>query len=461
MSSELPTPGRNRVSAPGRSEPGWLAVVVPAEARRFRVADRDLAACLADAGAELADAGAEVEIVRAAEALRGEAPLAVVVVETLRRESRPLLVRALGRFVRSLETRLRAAQAQRALRGRGYENVSVLPWGLRERTRLPGLQTPSRSLKEVLPERALAIGRRGPTAPTVLETVLAAAERDVGFELRPRWASVRAGVVLLAVDGAVLRVAIGPDSLQITTQLAALEALAGVDLPGRVAQRVPWPLAHGHTGLAAWSLERLLPGASPPRVTTPALLEDCLDFLVSLARIRDAAESAASLVEQAEIVAEVCRPDSAGVARKLARDLERTLAAVPRGFGHGDFFHGNLLAEGDRLSGVLDWDAGGPGRLPLLDLCHLQLTRVDYGGDEQWGRAVLDRLLPSARDGGDDAVRRYCHRTGLEPDPKLLEALVLAYWLGYASYQLRAHEVRRSQPAWIEGNVELFLAEAG
>ncbi|MGH3043048.1 MAG: hypothetical protein ACRDNG_15170, partial [Gaiellaceae bacterium] len=173
-------------------------MVVPAEARRYRVADQDLAAFLADAGADLVDLGAEVEIVPAVEALRGDASLAVVVVETLPRESRPLLVRAVGRFVRSLGTRVRAARARRALRGRGYESVSVLPWGLRERVRLPGLHAPGRSLREVLPERALAIGRRGPAARTVLETAVAAAEREVGFELRPRWASVRAGVVLLA-----------------------------------------------------------------------------------------------------------------------------------------------------------------------------------------------------------------------------------------------------------------------
>ena len=43
---------------------------------------------------------------------------------------------------------------------------------------------------------------------------------------------------------------------------------------------------------------------------------------------------------------------------------------------------------------------------------------------------------------------------------ELLEALVLAYWLDHVAYQLRAHPVRRAQPAWMERNIELVLRSA-
>jgi hypothetical protein len=109
---------------------------------------------------------------------------------------------------------------------------------------------------------------------------------------------------------------------------------------------------------------------------------------------------------------------------------------------------------------VLDWDAAGPGRLPVVDLLHLQLARVPYGSDEDWGRAVIERLLPSARSGGDQLVRRYNAELGLEADARLLEALVYAYWLEYAAYQVRAHPDRLSSPSWIEGNVRLVAREA-
>jgi hypothetical protein len=44
----------------------WLPLIVPAGARRMRVADPALAATLAAAGAELVDDGAELEIAASA-----------------------------------------------------------------------------------------------------------------------------------------------------------------------------------------------------------------------------------------------------------------------------------------------------------------------------------------------------------------------------------------------------------
>ena len=98
--------------------------------------------------------------------------------------------------------------------------------------------------------------------------------------------------------------------------------------------------------------------------------------------------------------------------------------------------------------------------MPALDLLHLQLTSERYGSDDDWGRAVVERLLPSARAGGDPLLRRYCSEVRLEVEPRLLEALVFAYWLGYAAYQLRTHLDRRRQPGWIAGNVELVARAA-
>lgn len=447
-----------RSYAPGRSGDGWLPGVIPADARRFRVVDPDLAASLAASGAELVDSSPDVEIASAAEEIGGEAPIAVLTVEAPPRGARPLLVRAAMRLLGHLRVRARAGGARRALRRRGYENVSVLGWEVGQRAELPGVPAPERRLIERLPERALVLGARGPRGPTSLEAALAAAGIEAGVEPRSRWASVRAGVVLVATDAGLLRAAIGGGSYQIANHAAALEALGRAGASELVAERVPWLLARGRTGLVDWSLERFLPGVNPPRALTPALLEECVDFLVALQRALGGRDGGQSLVDFADTAAGVCRPESAARLRALGERLELELAAVPRCFGHGDFFAGNLLTHGTRLTGVIDWDAGGPGRLPLVDLLHLQLTRVDYGGDDEWGRAVVGRLLPLARAGGDAAVRRYCREVGLEADPALIEALALAYWLGYVAYQLETHVQRRSQPEWIEGNVELPLA---
>ncbi len=263
---------------------------------------------------------------------------------------------------------------------------------------------------------------------------------------------------MLAVNGNLMRVAIGPTRAEIDHGFAALESLKAASPPPEIANRAPWPVARGREGLADWSLERLLAGSKPDRDLSPALFDECLAFLAALGRLRGGAAS--SFPELAATIEEVCRPESVPQLRALTSRLEDRLVGVPRCFAHGDFFAGNLLETDGRLTGVVDWDAAGPGRLPLVDLLHLQLTRSGAYADADWARLALERLLPAARAGGDEAIRRYCEAVGLTPDPAVLKALVFAYWLEHAAYQLRAHPVRRVQPAWIEGNVELVLRSA-
>jgi hypothetical protein len=434
-----------------RAAHGWLPAVVPADARRFRVADPELAAALADAGAELVDDQPEVEIVPSGDALRGDAGLAIVTIVGPESRAGPRAVRAVRRAAHSLRARLRAARARRALKSAGYADSSVVYWDLPARVQLPGLTGDGPRL----PRYALALGRKGSPGPTAVEATLTAAG-----ELKPAWASTRAGLVVLAVDSSLLRVAIGPTRTEIDNGAAALEALRAASPPSEVADRVPWPLARGEVGLADWSLERLLDGAQPPRDVPEPLFGDCLAFLQGLGRLRAPASAAHAPGTLAATVADVTGSEGAASLEALADRLEQALAHVPRCFAHGDFFAGNLLEdEGGRLSGVVDWDAAGPGRLPLLDLLHLKLTRAGPFADDDWATVVAERLLPLARSGGDDDVRRYCEQVGVNTEPELLEALVYAYWLDYVAYQLRAHPVRRVQPAWIEKNVELPLTE--
>jgi hypothetical protein len=434
-----------------RAAHGWLPAVVPATAGRVRASDPELAATLADAGAELVDTEPELEIARSPGELRGDADFAIVTVVGPESRAGPRAVRAARRAVHSLRARVEAARARSALRAKGYSDAEVLYWDLPDRVRLPGLtQTGPK-----LPRYALVIGRRGPARPSALESVLA----DAGVD-RPSWASTRAGLVVLAVDGALLRVAIGPTRAEIDNGVAALAALRRAEPPPAVAERVPWPLSRGRVGLADWSLEHMLSGENPARSVPQPLFGECLEFLVALGRLRGDDHRAHSFSALVATVEEVCHPQSDPRLRALSARIEERLQGIPRCFAHGDFFAGNLLATGNRLTGVVDWDAAGPGRLPVLDLLHLQLTRSGAFGDAEWGRVLLERLLPAARAGGDEPTRLYCREIGLEADRMLLETLVLAYWLDHVAYQLRAHPVRRVQPAWIEGNVELVLRSA-
>jgi aminoglycoside phosphotransferase (APT) family kinase protein len=155
------------------------------------------------------------------------------------------------------------------------------------------------------------------------------------------------------------------------------------------------------------------------------------------------------------VVASAARDPQA--AHTLAAAIEAAVAAVPRGFGHGDFFRGNLLLEDGMLAGVVDWDAAGPGRLPLVDLLHLRHHADNRPEDVDWGPLLVERLLPWAQSGGDRLLRGYLERVDLDPDPAVLQALVAAYWLQHASYQLRSHSHRRRQPRWLARNIDGVL----
>ena len=108
---------------------------------------------------------------------------------------------------------------------------------------------------ELLPLRALVVGQRR-LGPSQRCSTLAIAEAGTasGLELRGAHETPRHGVFVVKSREAVLRVAVGPGSRQIENQFEALEALRGADVPPYVADRVPWVLARGRSGLAAWSL---------------------------------------------------------------------------------------------------------------------------------------------------------------------------------------------------------------
>jgi hypothetical protein len=351
-----------------------------------------------------------------------------------------------------------AARARRALRARGYPFVDTVPWDVRHTFRpsrgQPGAR-PAR-LAEYLPLRALVVARRGERPRTLLDAVLDEAGAATGTTLTPSWSSIRAGILITSANGALLRIAVGPASTQIADGHATLEALGAGEVPPLVGSRVPWHLARGKQALADWSLERRLSGSPAHGELTKHLLGECVDFLVALhgcgphdGRSRAAAD--------AEVVAGVCDAERAAAVRSLGRRLDDELAQTRRGFGHGDFFAGNLLVEGEKLAGVIDWDAGGPGRLPLLDLLHLRYHSEHRPEDEDWGPGLLRHLLPWARSGGDEMARGYCGRLSIPCDAGWLEATVLAYWLDRVAYQLRTHVHRRRQPRWLERNVRHVL----
>jgi hypothetical protein len=456
--SLVPSPHTDSGAYPAHA---WLAGVLPVGARRFRVSDRELAETLRDAGAELVETAAEVEIAALSE-LHGEAPLAIVSINTSAGGALRL-VRAGKRLVNSLLVLAESTRARRAIRERGYTTTVVIRWDVLQALRLPWLAEGPRSrrrLVERLPQRALVVGATSKHGPTLLETAAAEASSAADIVIIPRPPLVRGGVLVMVAADTVLRIAIGPSRQEIDRQVAALQALHAADVPASVADRVPHMLGRGRSGLADWSLERRLPGATPSRHLSDVLLGECVDFLVDLHSVRgsDPDISCASL---AEALVEVCAPEFAPTLRDVGDRLDRDLADLPRGFGHGDFGRGNLLVDGDRLVGVIDWDGAGPGRLPLLGLLHLRLGAEYDPEDDEWGRTIVSRLLPWADAGGDEIARDYCRRVGFEPHPQRLRALALAFWLDLVALHLRLHPFRRNDQRWIARNIDGVVRSLG
>jgi hypothetical protein len=177
---------------------------------------------------------------------------------------------------------------------------------------------------------------------------------------------------------------------------------------------------------------------------------------VALHSAGDGAKPQGSLLQAAAVIASVCNPEDRRELLAVAERLETGLSDLPRGFGHGDFWSGNLITDGGRLVGVVDWAAAGTDRLPLVDLIHLRVSEHRWVTNESLGRPLVEEMLPWARRGGDERARSYCHQLGFEPKPERLEALVIAYWFDRVAHELEAYSDRH-EPRWLALNIEPVL----
>jgi hypothetical protein len=441
-------------SRPAHAGHSWLAAVVPADAVRFRIDDAALAATLADAGAELTDDAPDVEIVRNAH-VHGDGSVAIVDLGASPNDRTDRFTRVAERVAISGRVRLGVLSARARLRRAGYRVEPSAYWDVGQTLRLDHASSAERSIVERLPRRALVVGRKGSRTPTLLEAVATDAGRASGATFAHAAPAVREGMLIVSAADAILRVAVGPARAETATERAVLEAVRAAGPDAAVAERVPWPLAHGRTGLADWLVEQRLRGSHTGPGLDASVVADCVDFLVGL----HAAGSGApgwSPVPDAEIAARFVPPPAAEALVEVARSIADEVAAVPCGFAHGDFWSGNLLVDEGRLSGVVDWDAAATERPALLDLIHLRLVDAAQPSAVSWGAAIVERLLPSSAAGGDEVIREYCDRIAIRPTPDQLRALAIAYWIHRLAYQLGHYADRSAR--WIRGNVEVVLA---
>jgi aminoglycoside phosphotransferase (APT) family kinase protein len=146
---------------------------------------------------------------------------------------------------------------------------------------------------------------------------------------------------------------------------------------------------------------------------------------------------------------------TADAIRTLAASIAPDLEGLPGVIGHGDFWHGNLLLRPDgRLAGVIDWDAGGEGALPLAYLLHLVVAARVPRGSTAWGAEVANVL---SHPEPPSLVARHARTVGLPLDPAAHKALVTAYWLDRLATQVATYADRVARPRWLEANIAPVL----
>ena len=437
---------------------GWLAAVAPADARRFRVSDADIAHSLREAGAALVEHDADVEIGWPDE-ISGDAPCAIVGLNLNISDSRGRVGQATRRLAMSGEVRARAACARVALRRRGYRHVQVLPWDRDQLIRLPGIvKSRPRNLAERFPRRVVLVASKERPGKTAFEQALLEARIRTSSPLKIVRPIVASGSLIVVLNDSVLRVAVGPASRQIDIQAEAFKALHAGGSSEIISGRVPQLLALGRAGLARWSLERRLPGVPAPRALRQSLLNECIDFLVALYGVRpDGTRSISTAMQQADILSAFV-PGQASALDELGCRIDEAVGDLRSGFGHGDFWPNNLLVRDEQLLAVIDWEQAGSRRLPLLDLFHLRLLVTSQPQVHEWGPALVRYLVPFARRGGDVVTRDYLKRIGLEVSHRQLKHLVAAYWLDFVSRQLGTFFDRQRDPLWIDRNVKQVVA---
>lgn len=191
----------------------------------------------------------------------------------------------------------------------------------------------------------------------------------------------------------VLKVIGGPELLADVTE--------GVRLAGNLRRRgypAPEYLGLGLEADVVWTLQELLPGEVPGVMT-----ERHAEQLLELAeRHAEAAGSERDWVPiaLAQITKWAAVAGANSVTKSLALELEtaaRNASLVPRvrtgDVMHSDFHHRNFLADGERVTGVFDWELSSVGdwRFDVVTLgfwCTIHRDRLP----EATAAVVLDRL---------------------------------------------------------------------
>ena len=344
----------------------------------------------------------------------------------------------LGQAIRSALARERSLAALRSGRtALGHWNTERIP----PIGRRPALQGAMRSM--LMSGAVVRLGTGAPRRRVADRIAEHAGHRGRRVRLRVSGdGSVRARIGRPGEPAAILRLAaVGglKDAARNSDALARLSEMRVAHIP---------VLAGAGTMLdVGWSMERELPG-SPVRRLSPDLLRDLVTWAATLPRPGGAA---VAVEERLQRIAEAFPRLAGDLGPALAR--ARTLAsAAPGILEHGDLWTGNLLAENERLSGVVDWDNWHPAGVPGSDLLHVITMARRAETRHELGELWLER--PWAAPAFRDATAGYWAALGLELNDDLAWLVGVNWWAAHVTAGLRRGRQPTNDPDWVARNVD-------
>lgn len=280
------------------------------------------------------------------------------------------------------------------------------------------------------------------------EQIIAEAQIDAG---RMKLGVSRDGSVRIAGEVAgrpiLARLGIPHTPTDPSRNADALRTLAGMKMG-----TIPTLIGQGCRGGIAWTVESRLPGGNPRRLASQQW-NDAVRFLASL--VSDQVGRASVHPQMATLRALL--PTHSGRLSAVEKVLGKALAGLPSAIQHGDFFDGNLLMRGSRLSGVVDWDTWTSDGTPGVDLLELYATDRARRRPAEFARILTDGVWRS-----DEFVRltdAYWRAIGVPATDETLTAIASAWWASSVAALLARPDRRKlvSEPAWVVREVDQVL----
>jgi thiamine kinase-like enzyme len=227
------------------------------------------------------------------------------------------------------------------------------------------------------------------------------------------------------------------------------EALARLQSSGL--DVVPALIRQGHISGASWTVESALPGERPKRLS-PQLAKQVAALCAKFPRSSDPPGAAA--LQLAEIARFV--PQWSTALDRISKEVLETLSPLPGVLCHGDLWTSNLLVQGGRLTGLVDWDSWHEDGAPGTDLLNLVAVHMQVQERQEIGEIWLERPWRSSM--FTQMTTPYWETFAVRPTREVLEAIGVAWWAARIAAIVSRSPAILDVDGWSRRNIDRVLS---